>query len=114
MFRILFITFSGSFRGTEEQRHHVHESPSAMTIPLVLLAVLSIIGGFVGIPEVFTAGGDKLASFLKGAGVSDQMHGEVSHSTEMMLMAITTIIAIIAIVIAWLRYRKYKEEQTTA
>ncbi|HEV7620282.1 MAG TPA: NADH-quinone oxidoreductase subunit L, partial [Flavisolibacter sp.] len=35
MFRLLFITFSGTFRGSEEQRHHVHESPSAMTIPLV-------------------------------------------------------------------------------
>src|SRR5205085_10608618 len=45
MFRLLFITFHGSFRGTDEQRHHVHESPAAMTIPLVILAILSVIGG---------------------------------------------------------------------
>ena len=45
MFRLLFITFSGKFRGTHEQEHHLHESPPAMTIPLIVLAVLSIIGG---------------------------------------------------------------------
>jgi NADH-quinone oxidoreductase subunit L len=48
MFRLLFVTFFGGFRGTEEQRHHVHEGPAAMTIPLIILAILSIIGGFVG------------------------------------------------------------------
>ena len=64
MFRLLFITFSGKFRGTHEQEHHLHESPAAMTIPLIILAVLSIIGGFVGIPEALMHGGDKLADFL--------------------------------------------------
>lgn len=114
MFRLLFITFSGSFRGTEEQRHHVHESPAAMTIPLVILAILSIVGGFVGIPEVIAHGGDKLAEFLGAAGVHD-LPGktEVSHPTEMMLMALTTVIALIAIGLAWSRYRQYREEKAT-
>src|SRR5688572_13926078 len=52
MFRLFFITFTGKFRGTHEQEHHLHESPPAMTIPLVILAILSIVGGFIGIPEV--------------------------------------------------------------
>ncbi len=65
MFRLLFITFSGKFRGTEEQEHHLHESPAAMTIPLIILAVLSVIGGFVGIPEIFMNGGDKLTNFFR-------------------------------------------------
>ena len=60
MFRLLFVTFTGKFRGTHEQEHHLHESPAVMTIPLIILAVLSIIGGFVGIPEVFATGGDKI------------------------------------------------------
>src|SRR5919107_5778929 len=47
MFRLLFITFFGGFRGTEEQRHHIHESPWAMTLPLIILAILSVIGGFI-------------------------------------------------------------------
>jgi NADH-quinone oxidoreductase subunit L len=113
MFRLLFITFGGSFRGSEEQRHHIHESPAAMTIPLIVLAVLAIIGGFVGVPEVFMHGGEKLADYLSPVIRPVTEHG-VSHSTEMLLMALTTVIAIVAIVIAWMRYRSYKEEQPSA
>jgi NADH-quinone oxidoreductase subunit L len=113
MFRLLFITFFGSFRGTEEQRHHVHESPAAMTTPLIVLAVLSIIGGFVGVPGVFMHGGEKLAEFLAPA-VPTALHGEVSHSTEYLLMGLTTVIAIVAILIAWARYKNYREEKPSA
>ena len=113
MFRLLFVTFGGSFRGTEEQRHHIHESPAAMTIPLVVLAVLAIIGGFVGVPEVFMHGGEKLADYLSPVIHPVTEHG-VSPSTEMMLMGLTTVIAIVAIVIAWMRYRTYREEQPSS
>ncbi|MGI4806301.1 MAG: NADH-quinone oxidoreductase subunit L, partial [Janthinobacterium lividum] len=51
MFRLIYLTFFGKFRGTHEQEHHLHESPSLMTIPLIVLAVLSIVGGFIGVPE---------------------------------------------------------------
>ncbi len=51
MFRMLFLTFFGKFRGTHEQEHHLHESPSSMTIPLMVLAVLSVLGGALGLPE---------------------------------------------------------------
>lgn len=111
MFRLLFITFGGTFRGSEEQRHHVHESPSAMTIPLIILAILSIIGGFVGVPQVFVSGGEKLGDFLSP--VVPTVTHEISHSTELSLMGLTTAIAIIAILFAWFRYRTYKEEQST-
>jgi NADH-quinone oxidoreductase subunit L len=53
MFRLLFLTFFGSFRGTHEQEHHLHESPSAMTVPLIVLAVLSVFGGLVQLPHAF-------------------------------------------------------------
>ena len=112
MFRLLFITFNGAFRGTEEQRHHVHESPAAMTIPLIVLAILSIIGGFVGIPELFMHGGEKLSEFLAPVVPTAALH--VDHSTEWILVGLTTVIAIAAILIAWVRYRDYKEEQTGA
>ena len=111
MFRLLFITFFGGFRGTEEQRHHVHESPAAMTIPLIILAILSVIGGFVNIPGVF-GGGEKLTAFLSP--VVPNAESTVSHSTEWMLMGLTTVIAVVAILIAWNRYKIYKEEQPTA
>ncbi|RYD80950.1 MAG: NADH-quinone oxidoreductase subunit L, partial [Sphingobacteriales bacterium] len=50
MFRLLFLTFYGEFRGTDDQKHHLHESPATMTIPLIALAVLSAVGGFIGLP----------------------------------------------------------------
>jgi NADH-quinone oxidoreductase subunit L len=44
MFRLLFLTFFGDFRGTHDQAHHLHESPMSMTLPLMVLAVLSVVG----------------------------------------------------------------------
>ncbi len=111
MFRLLFVTFGGSFRGTDEEKHHIHESPAAITIPLIVLAVLSIVGGFVGVPEVFVHGGERLITYLSP--VIAPIKHNVAHATEYMLMAVTTIIAIIAIVLAWLRYRNYKDEQSS-
>ncbi len=113
MFRLLFVTFHGGFRGTEEQRHHLHESPAAMTIPLVILAILSIIGGFVGVPELFMHGGEKLTEYLSPIiKPHDELH--IEHSTEWILIGITTTVSIIAIIIAWSRYKDYKEEQPSA
>jgi len=112
MFRLLFITFHGNFRGTDEQRHHVHESPLAMTMPLIVLAILSIIGGFVGVPEVIMKGGEKLAHYMEP--VIPVAQHTIAHATELLLMGLTTMIAIIAIAFAWFRYRNYKDEQTGA
>ena len=98
MFRLYAMTFLGKFRGTEDQHHHLHESPSAMTIPLIVLAILAVIGGFVGIPEVFIKDANWLGSFLGpvfdkgGSG-----HIEMPASTEWMLMAISTVAALLMV-----------------
>src|SRR5476651_63010 len=63
MFRMLYLTFYGKFRGTHEQEHHLHESPPSMTIPLIVLAILSAVGGFIGVPESL-GGHHWLAEFL--------------------------------------------------
>ena len=47
MSRVYFLTFWGKFRGTHEQEHHLHESPLSMTLPLMILAVLSVVGGYL-------------------------------------------------------------------
>src|SRR4249919_3435562 len=65
MFRLYAMTFLGKFRGTHDQEHHLHESPKAITIPLMILAVLAVVGGWIGIPEVFMHGGHRLESFLE-------------------------------------------------
>lgn len=111
MFRLFFITFTGQFRGTEEQKNHLHESPPAMTIILIVLAVLSIIGGFVGIPEIFIKGGNNISEFLAPV---IQSHGEhvVSHTTEYLLMGLSTGLIIVIIIVAWLRYKNYQPKET--
>jgi NADH-quinone oxidoreductase subunit L len=107
MFRLLFLTFTGSFRGTHEQEHHLHESPATMTIPLVILAVLSIVGGFVGIPEIFMHGGDRIKEFLAPVLVSEKAPAHpVSHSVEIALMAIATIGALLAAILAYVLNKK--------
>jgi NADH-quinone oxidoreductase subunit L len=53
MLRMYFLTFWGSFKGTEEQRKHLHESPISMTFPLVVLAILSLLGGMLNLPHFF-------------------------------------------------------------
>jgi len=104
MFRLLVIAFTGSFRGTEEQKNHLHESPPAMTIVLVILAILSVVGGLVGIPDVLVNGGDKFSEFLSP--VIPVKTGEaVSQSTELLLMGLSTVLVVIAIVFAWFRFR---------
>jgi NADH-quinone oxidoreductase subunit L len=112
MFRLLFITFTGKFRGTEEQKHHLHESPPAMTIPLIILAVLAFAGGFIGIPDVLVEGGDQLSVFLSP--VIKPVHHEqaVSHDTEYMLMGLSTALILVVILLAWLRFRRYHESRS--
>ncbi|RAU82116.1 NADH-quinone oxidoreductase subunit L [Pontibacter arcticus] len=110
MFRLLFLTFFGEFRGTESQRSHLHESPASMTIPLIVLAILSTIGGFLGIPAVFGAThylGDFLAPIydfarLANGAAIEPLH--LDHATEYMLMAISVGVAIVAIIIAYVMY----------
>ena len=63
MFRVFILTFYGEFRGTEKQAHHLHESPLTMTLPLLILAVFSVGGGFINLPH-FAGGNEFLANWL--------------------------------------------------
>jgi len=119
MFRLYGMTFLGKFRGTHDQEHHLHESPSAITLPLIILAILSVIGGWIGIPEVFMHGGDRLETFLepvfsKSNLLIESLHQkhELSHSTEYALMAVSVIGALIALVYAWNKFSKYEKSTT--
>jgi NADH-quinone oxidoreductase subunit L len=58
MFRAHYMTFSGKFRGTHEQEHHLHESPAVMTVPLWILAVGAVVAGFAGVPKLLSFGRD--------------------------------------------------------
>ncbi|TMI96148.1 MAG: NADH-quinone oxidoreductase subunit L [Bacteroidetes bacterium] len=109
MFRLLFITFTGKFRGTQEQEHHIHESPALMTVPLIFLAVLAAIGGFVGIPEVFVKGGDKLSAFLTPVIATNPE--PVSRSTEFFLMGLSGVLVVATIIFTWFRFKNYQPKE---
>ncbi len=107
MFRLYIVTFTGSFRGTHDQEHHLHESPKAMTIPLIILAVLSIVGGYVGVPEAL-GGHHELALYLTPVVKSAEHH--LTHGTEYTLMVVSTFLVLISILFSWLKFRNYKIE----
>jgi NADH-quinone oxidoreductase subunit L len=112
MFRLVFLTFFGKSRMDPEVEKHAHESPWTMTVPLAILAVLSVAGGWIGIPAVL--GGSNLfehwlapvfhpvaAAGAHGASVA------VHHpaSLEIGLMALSVAIALCGIVLAYFLYR---------
>jgi NADH-quinone oxidoreductase subunit L len=110
MFRLYAMTFVGTFRGTHEQEHHLHESPSAMTVPLIILAFLSVIAGFVGIPQVFASNVHLLEQFLSPVIVKspDASH-HLAHATELLIMAVSVVLALTAIIYAWTQFSKKPE-----
>jgi NADH-quinone oxidoreductase subunit L len=115
MFRLYAMTFLGRFRGTDEQLKHVHESPAAITFPLIALAILAISGGWIGIPEAFIHGGHKLQAFLEPVfAKSNALTGThtLSHQTEYLLMATSVIVSLIALVYAWKRYSNYETRES--
>jgi NADH-quinone oxidoreductase subunit L len=108
MFRLLFLTFYGTVRASADKMNHIHESPKVMTVPLMVLAVLSTVAGFAGIPEIFHMP-HKLDEFLAPVFfASGELveHEPLSHSTEYLLMSSVVTLTIVMIAIAWLRYGK--------
>jgi NADH-quinone oxidoreductase subunit L len=104
MFRLVFLTFFTSFRGTHEQEHHLHESSATITFPLVVLAILSVFGGLVGLPAVFYHT-HWLKDFLAPVFGSPSMErAEVNHSMELILMGVAVALAVIAIAWAYTRF----------
>lgn len=96
MFRLYYLTFHGEFRGTAEQKHHLHESPWNMTLPLIVLAVLSAVGGFINLPHIIAHGEfSKLQAWLSPILVEkakSQLQANletIAVSTEYILIAIT-------------------------
>ena len=111
MFRLLFLTFFGNERASHDVMHHIHESPKSITIPLMALAVLSLIGGFAGVPEVL-GGSHWLGSYLapvfaQSASLTEVHH--LSHGTELGLMGTVVILTLMLIGIAYAMYVRKKQ-----
>ena len=110
MFRLYSLTFLGNFRGTAHQQEHLHESPIAMTLPLMVLAFFAVVAGFVGIPALFAPNAHALEHFLAPvfAGSTALVHAHhIEHSTEWILMGTATVLILIVIVYAVTKFKKY-------
>ncbi len=103
MFRLFFLTFSGRCRATEEAQHHLHESPHSMTVPLMILAFLAVVGGYIGMPHAL-GGVNAIAGYLAPV-FADLPHlPEPSLGMEYLLMATSVIVAILGISLAYYFY----------
>ncbi|WP_100433762.1 NADH-quinone oxidoreductase subunit L [Flavobacterium sp. 1] len=104
MFRLMFLTFFNDFRGTEEQKHHLHESPALITFPLIVLAILAAVGGLISLP-----GNSWLNHYLAPL-FSNAAHEEHTlGTTEYILMAIAVVGGLVGIGIAYAKYFKQNE-----
>jgi len=101
MFRLMFLTFFKDFRGTEEQKHHLHESDGLITFPLMILAVLATFGGLISLP-----GNSWLNEYL--APLFIKVAGEEHHlgTTEYTLMGVAVLGGLLGILIAYIKYFK--------
>jgi len=115
MFRLWFMTFFGEFRGAEsgagEHGHgHIHESPKVMLIPLAILAVLSVIGGWIDWPESL-GGTQRFDAFLApvfGAH-AEAAAAAAEHSKELLLAGTSVLAALLGLFLAWLLYQKRRD-----
>ncbi len=109
MFRVLFLTFYKGFRGTQEQKNQLHESPKAMTIPLWILGIFSLIAGLIGFP-----GHSWLNEYLSPI-VSKTGNYQIHEfgATEYIVIAIALVGAIIGLIIAYVKYISKGEVPTT-
>ncbi|MEI9920462.1 MAG: NADH-quinone oxidoreductase subunit L [Bacteroidota bacterium] len=102
MFRLLFMTFFGSERAGEHAMSHIHESPKSITVPLMVLAALSVLGGFLNIPEAL-GGHHAMANFLQPVLAPVEAH-EANHSTEIILMIVVVALTLVVIFLAYNMY----------
>ena len=125
MFRLVFLCFYGEGRMDAETAHHLHESPKVMTVPLLVLAVLSVVGGWVGIPKSLSFGADLNgferylapvfeAGVAQTAGEGARMGGQATHaqgvsSTEYLLMLVALGVVAAGFALAYRFYRSRPE-----
>ena len=105
MFRVVSLTFEGRFRGTHEQEHHLHEAPASMTAPLVILAALSVVAGWIGLPKVLGENADRFTAFLSPILLPVSTAGreaghELASGTEWLLIAVSVVAAVTGLLLA--------------
>src|ERR1700675_4227559 len=110
MFRLIFLTFHGKPH-YDEHHVHVHESPNSMLAPLMILAVLSVVGGWFAAPAFLPGGTDYFEKFLQPffGGVEAAGTEAEAHSLELWLAGVAVTIALAGAVFAYWLYLKRPE-----
>jgi len=112
MFRLIWLTFYGEKR-YDEHHVHVHESPGSMTGPLMILAFLSLTGGWFALPALF-GGKDYFAEFLSPVfGAGEAGGGEAAQSLEHILSIVAVAAATAGLLVAWRMYAKNVKRGTS-
>lgn len=111
MLRMFYATFHGKYRGSEESFHHIHESPWIMLIPLFVLSVLSMVGGFAGLPEI-TGQTHMVFQFLNKS--IAQTRFEVSHLFDYCLWGLTVVTLLVIFFLTWRRYGNWNTSVESA
>jgi len=104
MFRLVWLTFFGEER-FDEHKVHVHESPKNMTVPLMILAILSLIGGWFALPALL-GGKDYFTEFLSPVFGVGEVLPESAHSLELWLSGVAMLAATAGLIVAWQMYGK--------
>jgi NADH-quinone oxidoreductase subunit L len=106
MTRLLWLVFFGDFRGSDHQRKHLHESPATMTIPLIVLAALSVVGGYLNVPSFMAHHKNTFDIWLSKYNTVPIVAHNISHSTEWILTIITTLLVLVVLVATYFIYQK--------
>ncbi|MGO8734735.1 MAG: NADH-quinone oxidoreductase subunit L [Terriglobia bacterium] len=107
MFRLFFMTFAGKSRVAHEVEHHIHESPTAMTLPLVCLAVGALAAGYIGWPKAL-GGSNRFEHFLEPVFEAPSAMSTVARG-EFSLMLLSVAVAVAGFMVAYFWYVKYPE-----
>lgn len=119
MFRLIYLTFYGNERMKDDVKSHIHESPKSMTIPLMILAVLSVVGGYIGLPHIFGATNYFEEWLAPVMAASQQTVSEIHASgggdegMEWILMFSSIALVLVAIYMAYLLYKKNTKLSTS-
>ena len=109
MFRLYFVVFSGSFRGSHEVEHHIHEGPASMNIPLMILAVASVVGGLLNLPGIWLHNAAHWMTHYfehNVSGMNVLKDHAADNNTTLMLMIVAGSMSVIILVITYLVYGK--------
>ena len=115
MIRVYVLTFWGDFRGTEDQKAHLHESPKSMTIPLMVLAALSLFGGLLNLPHLLAhETGQKMAHWLTKIISLKDLKPHASHLSSSTEWALMSIASVIVLVLGWTFFRIFKNQSAAS